>query len=67
MPSGVSLTRLGYDTRSWRSAIVMRAIDALNPFKRELEIRLGGSMRYLIDRGVGRLVHSSPADWRSRE
>jgi len=37
MPSGVSHTRLGYDTRSWRSAIVMRAIDALNPFKRELE------------------------------
>ena len=25
----------GYDTRSWRSAAVMRAIDALNPLKKE--------------------------------
>ncbi len=37
MPAGASLTRLGYDTRSLRSALVMRAVDALNPFKRERE------------------------------
>jgi len=28
---------LGYDTRSWRSAFVMRGIDALNPFKHQHE------------------------------
>jgi ADP-heptose:LPS heptosyltransferase len=27
-------SRLGYDTRSWRSALVMKGIDLINPFRR---------------------------------
>jgi hypothetical protein len=42
MPAGASLTRLGYDTRSRRNALVMRAVDALNPFKREREFEWAG-------------------------
>ena len=35
MSASVSLNRFGYDTRSLRSAVVMGAVDAINPFKRE--------------------------------
>jgi ADP-heptose:LPS heptosyltransferase/O-antigen/teichoic acid export membrane protein len=33
LPSETNASRLGYDTRSWRSALVMRSIDLLNPFR----------------------------------
>ncbi len=39
MPEVMNPSRLGYDTRSWRSALVMGAVDALNPFKQGAEFR----------------------------
>ena len=60
MPSGASLTRLGYDTRSWRSAIVMRAVDALNPFKRELEFAWTGLCVISSIAGLGDLFIHLP-------
>jgi ADP-heptose:LPS heptosyltransferase len=60
MPSGASLTRLGYDTRSWRSAIVMRAIDAINPFKREQEFAWTGPCVISSIAGLGDLFIHLP-------
>lgn len=39
VPAGATLSTLGYDTRSLRSALVMRAVDAINPFKSEREFQ----------------------------
>ena len=64
--SGVAST-LGYDTRSLRSALVMRAVDAFNPFKREREFAWTGPGGHLLDRRAGRFVYSSPAHRRPGE
>ena len=60
MPSVTSLTRLGYDTRSWRSALVMRAIDTLNPFKRELKFAWTGPCVISSIAGLGDLFIHLP-------
>src|SRR5256885_6688369 len=60
MPSGASLTRLGYDTRSLRSALVMRAVDALNPFKHAQEFHWDGPCVVSSIAGLGDLFIHLP-------
>src|SRR5471032_2438602 len=60
MSAGASLTRLGYDTRSLRSALVMRAVDALNPFKREREFAWAGPCVISSIAGLGDLFIHLP-------
>ncbi len=60
MPAGASLSRLGYDTRSLRSALVMRAVDALNPFKREREFEWTGPCVISSIAGLGDLFIHLP-------
>ena len=60
MPAGASLTRLGYDTRSFRSALVMRAVDAFNPFKRAQEFRWAGPAVVSSVAGLGDLFIHLP-------
>ena len=60
MPAGASLSRLGYDTRSLRSAFVMRAVDALNPFKREREFEWTGPCVISSIAGLGDLFIHLP-------
>lgn len=51
---------LGYDTRSLRSALVMRAVDALNPFKREREFEWTGPCVISSIAGLGDLFIHLP-------
>ncbi len=51
---------LGYDTRSLRSALVMRAVDALNPFKREREFAWAGPCVVSSIAGLGDLFIHLP-------
>ncbi len=53
-------SRLGYDTRSLRSALVMRSVDALNPFKREREFRWAGPCVISSIAGLGDLFIHLP-------
>ena len=56
----VSVSRLGYDTRSLRSALVMRSVDALNPFKREREFEWAGPCVISSIAGLGDLFIHLP-------
>jgi ADP-heptose:LPS heptosyltransferase len=56
----VSVSRLGYDTRSLRSALVMRSVDALNPFKREREFAWAGPCVISSIAGLGDLFIHLP-------
>jgi len=56
----VSINRLGYDTRSLRSALVMRSVDALNPFKRERELEWTGPCVISSIAGLGDLFIHLP-------
>ena len=51
---------LGYDTRSLRSAIVMRSVDALNPFKRERDFEWAGPCVISSIAGLGDLFIHLP-------
>ncbi len=55
-----SISRLGYDTRSLRSAIVMRSVDALNPFKRERKFEWTGPCVISSIAGLGDLFIHLP-------
>jgi len=56
----VSISRLGYDTRSLRSALVMRSVDALNPFKRERQFAWTGPCVISSIAGLGDLFSHRP-------
>ncbi len=56
----MALSRLGYDTRSLRSALVMRAVDAFNPFKRSQEFRWAGPAVVSSIAGLGDLFIHLP-------
>lgn len=51
---------LGYDTKSMRSALVMRAVDLLNPFKRARPFRYGESVVVSSTAGLGDLFIHLP-------
>lgn len=55
-----SISRLGYDTRSLRSALVMRSVDALNPFKREQKFQWTGPCVISSIAGLGDLFIHLP-------
>jgi ADP-heptose:LPS heptosyltransferase len=56
----VSVSRLGYDTRSLRSALVMRSVDALNPFKRKQKFEWTGPCVISSIAGLGDLFIHLP-------
>lgn len=60
MPSANSSSRLGYDTRSLRSALVMGAVDLLNPFKSAREFRWAGPCIVSSIAGLGDLFIHLP-------
>jgi ADP-heptose:LPS heptosyltransferase len=53
-------TILGYDTRSLRSALVMRAVDLVNPFKRPRQFKLRGPCVVSSIAGLGDLFIHLP-------
>lgn len=55
-----TLSRLGYDTRSLRSALVMGAVDALNPFKRPRRFQWEGPCVVSSIAGLGDLFIHLP-------
>lgn len=56
----VAQNRLGYDTRSWRSALVMGAIDAIRPWHRPDVFHLGKSTVVSSVAGLGDLFIHMP-------
>ena len=55
-----SISRLGYDTRSLRSALIMRSVDALNPFKRARAFQWSGPCVISSIAGLGDLFIHLP-------
>src|SRR6266550_3287531 len=53
-------TVLGYDTRSLRSALMMRAVDLVNPFKRPRQFKWTGSCVVSSIAGLGDLFIRLP-------
>ncbi len=60
MSATASFTRLGYDTRSLRSALFMRAVDALNPLKQKREFHWRGPCVVSSIAGLGDLFIHLP-------
>ncbi len=59
-PAGAISSPFGYDTRSWRSALVMRAVDLINPFRRSEKFVWTGPCVISSTAGLGDLFIHLP-------